>query len=588
MKVEYLDQKVDWGRLPAVNGAAFDSYKNENRHAECLPGTRIELLYQIEEWAESLDGKCIFWLNGMAGTGKSTVSRTVASRLKQKNSLGASFFFKRGEEDQGNAKRLFPTLVRQLAIKFPQLTSSIQKTINDDPLISEKSLGEQFDKLLLRPLLNLEVNQMATIVIVIDALDECESEGSRDDVRTILQLLPRVQTAKSFQLRFFLTSRPELPIRLGFRSINGDYQDLDLHEVPKPDIEHDISKFLQQRLKEIQQDRSLPEDWLGETKIDDLVAISVPLFIFAVTICRILEDEQWPVEESLSEILAHQTDNSHLGGTYLPVLNRLLIRQAGEKRERLAKEYHKMLGTIILLENPLSISSLAVLMGISKESISIRLNSLHSVLKVPPDDFTPIRLFHLSFRDFLLDPNTREKTELWIDGKEMHKRITIQCLKLMQQKLRKNICDLRNSCIKRSEISILSINDHLSPALQYACRYWTQHLAQSQDLLAQLVEAFSFLEEHFLHWLEVMSLLSLSSEVLGMIKNLQLVIPVSRLCSKSVLYYVNTKTNRAMNILRFWNFSTTQDGSFSKIVRLLMLHPFKFIPQGLCLLQKNQ
>jgi hypothetical protein len=260
-----IERKLDLDRLKIAEGAAFDSY--ENKHAECLPGTRSELLRQIEEWAESPHGKCIFWLNGMAGTGKSTISRTIARHLKRKNSLGASFFFKRGEEDRGNAKRLFPTLTQQLVTSFPQLMHSIQKTIEDDPHISEKALGEQFDKLLLQPLHNVDLDQTITMVIVIDALDECELEQNKDDIRAVLQLLPRVQTSRSIQLRFFLTSRPELPIRLGFKDITGDHQDLDLHEIPKPEIAHDISMFLECKLSKIWSDRSLPINWPGKSNI---------------------------------------------------------------------------------------------------------------------------------------------------------------------------------------------------------------------------------------------------------------------------------------------------------------------------------
>ncbi|KUM55987.1 hypothetical protein ACN42_g11244 [Penicillium freii] len=62
----------DLSRLQTAKQAAFDSY--DNQHIECLPGTRIDLLREIDEWAKSPHGKCIFWLNGMAGTGKSTIS----------------------------------------------------------------------------------------------------------------------------------------------------------------------------------------------------------------------------------------------------------------------------------------------------------------------------------------------------------------------------------------------------------------------------------------------------------------------------------------------------------------------------------
>jgi hypothetical protein len=78
----------------------------------------------------------------MAGTGKSTISRSVARSLKDTNYLGASFFFKRGEGDRGNAKKFFPTLIRQLMLSIPKLRSGVYKALHDDPNIASKSLRE--------------------------------------------------------------------------------------------------------------------------------------------------------------------------------------------------------------------------------------------------------------------------------------------------------------------------------------------------------------------------------------------------------------------------------------------------------------
>lgn len=85
-------------RLRVAEGASFDSYAQEhNRY--CLPNTRVELLKQIMEWAKDNSAEPIFWLNGMAGTGKSTISRTVARTFADNGQLSASFFFKKGEAD---------------------------------------------------------------------------------------------------------------------------------------------------------------------------------------------------------------------------------------------------------------------------------------------------------------------------------------------------------------------------------------------------------------------------------------------------------------------------------------------------------
>ncbi|KAL2803394.1 putative wd40 protein [Aspergillus granulosus] len=523
---KHVEQKIDLQGLSVAKGAAFNSY--ENQHEECLEGTRVELLHDIEEWATSPAGKCIFWLSGKAGTGKSTISRTIASLLKEKGLLGASFFFKRGEEDRSSGKKLFPTLVSQLVNSIPQLRPFIQEAIKDDPQISEKVLGEQFKKLLLQPLLKMEDELAATTttttrVIVIDALDECEQDT---DVQLTLRHLPQVKKSSIFRLRFLLTSREELPIRLGFQSITGEHQDLVLHDIPPSIIERDISMFLHHKLGKIRRKLAkqwceLPPDWPGNQCIKTLITMSVPLFIFAATVCRILEDPQWPPSDSLREILSHQNSKSNLDGTYLPVLNRLLLNQNGARKIKLIQEYQMLIGTILILETPLPARSLSKLADIPTESVSLRLDSLHAVLSIPDDEAKPVRLFHLSFRDFLLDIDTRDKTPLWINEKEMHGTLTNRCLELMRGSLRKNICKLPGDGTRRSDIDISSVDRHLSPELRYACCYWSQHLVQGQNPASALKKAFKILKAHFLHWVEAMSILGLISEVVGAINRLQ-------------------------------------------------------------------
>src|SRR5579871_4322431 len=171
--------------LPIAENAAFGSYADQHE-PECLKGTRTDLLNHIVEWVEDSQGKCIFWLNGMAGTGKSTISRTIARSFKERGQLGASFFFKRGEGNRGNGTMFFTTIAVQLAYHFrdANLKSRIQKAIDADPFISKKAFREQFDKLIVQPL--SEIKHTAKLVMVIDALDECERE---DDVRLIIYLL---------------------------------------------------------------------------------------------------------------------------------------------------------------------------------------------------------------------------------------------------------------------------------------------------------------------------------------------------------------------------------------------------------------
>jgi hypothetical protein len=232
--------------------------------------------------------------------------------------------------------KLFPTIARQLVIIIPQLISGIQKVLYDEPDIAGKPLREQFDKLLLQPFLKLKTanDQIPTVLIVIDALDECEGD---EDVQIILQLLSQLpNSTNAVRLRIFLTSRPELPIRLGFSKIKSrDHQDLVLHEIPEPVIEHEISLFLKHRLAAIRTDRSLPVSWPGNSVIETLVTFSAPSFVFAATVCRIFEDPDWDPVDSLAEIIPHLSMESKLHKTYIPAFSRLLNKENGPKEQQI-------------------------------------------------------------------------------------------------------------------------------------------------------------------------------------------------------------------------------------------------------------
>jgi hypothetical protein len=57
---------------------------------------------------------------------------------------------------------------------------------------------------------------LSPLLIVVDALDECEREV---EVRAILQLLAEARCLGGIRLRVLLTSRPETPIRFGFQGL---------------------------------------------------------------------------------------------------------------------------------------------------------------------------------------------------------------------------------------------------------------------------------------------------------------------------------------------------------------------------------
>jgi hypothetical protein len=518
-----IDQKLDLAKLPVAIGASFNSH-NEEHNARCLPDTRTELLNEITTWANNKDGKSIFWLSGMAGTGKSTIARTVAQSFASQGQLGASFFFKKGEGERGNASRFFTTIATDLVACEPGMLPGIRKTLDEDSTISHKALKDQFEKLILQPLLGLKQarSRAWARVVVIDALDECEREA---DIRAILQLLAQAKDVRPVPLRIVVTSRPELHIRLGFREMpNGTYQDLVLHEVPRITIEHDIRLFLEHELSVIRKERRLASDWPATQQILALVELAVPLFIYAATVCRYVGTKGGDPEEYLNKVLQYpKAAFSQLDRTYLPVLDQLLGEQEERDREDWLQVFQGLVGSIVILESPLSIGPLARLLQVSQKQVERRLDALHSVLSIPNSGLDPIRLLHLSFREFLVDPQKQGKSPFWVDEKSTHNKLASRCLELMsgQGGLRQDICSLVGPGVPRSEINDGAVTSSLPPELQYACRYWTSHLIQSKEHIVDGDATHLFLQEHLLHWLEAMCLMRESSRCVDLLDSLQ-------------------------------------------------------------------
>jgi hypothetical protein len=459
----------------------------------------------------------------MAGTGKSTIARTIAQSFANRRQLGASFFFKKGEGERGNASRFFTTIATDLVKHEPSMLAGIRKALNEDSAISQRALRDQFEKLILQPLLEIKEahSQALGRIVVIDALDECERE---EDIQAILQLLARTKDIQPVPLRIVVTSRPELHIRLGFKEMsNGIYQDLILHEVPKSTIEHDIRLFLEHELGAIRQERMLASDWPSPHQILALVELAVPLFIYAATVCRFVGTRGRNPMKYLDKVLEYgKSTFSQLDRTYLPALEQLLDEQKDDKEEWLI-EFREVVGSIVVLETPLSITSLGCLLQLSQEEVRCRLDSLHSVLRVPNSEDVPVRLLHLSFREFLVDPQKQGKSPFWVDEKSTHNKLASRCLELMSRHsgLRQDMCSLVDPGVLRSEINDGAVASSLPPELQYACRYWTSHLIQSKKHIVDGDTTYLFLQKHLLHWLEAMSLIRDSSRCFHLLDSLQ-------------------------------------------------------------------
>jgi hypothetical protein len=437
-----IELSISLKNLPCASTAAFDSV-DEERMPKCLEKTRAELLFDIESWVQDPGGTQFFWLQGIAGTGKSTIARTVANSFHDHQILGASFFFKRGHAQRGNADLFFASIAIQLAQLIPGMDAAVAQALGNEIGGYRKGMHAQFRDLVSNPLKATSLSPQASrldLVIVVDAMDECDSGGDRqDETAQVLGYLSQLKDFPGLRLRLIVTSRLEPPVKIGFAALGVDtHCDVALHELSPNHVERDIQAFIRAQfdelrctLRKLHGREILAEGWPGDKIVRDLTELSVPLFIFASTICRFIKNRNFAPEDRLQKVL--DSKPVQLDSTYLLVLQ-AMVSDSGLDTENTSKEdvmdnFRQTVGLVIFCTEPPSIATLATLLESSSLQVMATLSNLHSVLDVTTDLDRPVSPFHLSFIEFLARPTKAH--EFQIDERTTHAFIADRCLAFM-------------------------------------------------------------------------------------------------------------------------------------------------------------
>jgi hypothetical protein len=521
-------------KLPRVSDAAFNSQLNGSRDT-CFANTRHELLQELYDWAEDTDGPHLLWLSGIAGTGKSTLARTASRRWHEQNMLGASFFFSNGHGEASSSRHLVTTIAWQLSNNVPLVRSAIFDAIRSQEDAVKSSLLDQWEHLIMEPLANTKTEDTTpTVVLVVDALDECIEERS---VRGILSCLGKPQSLKSVRLKVLVTSRPSLGIRSNLNRFSGSrYRTMSLDEVPQAVVERDLRLYFQHEFEIIRDERGYSSHWPSDKDIARLVKKSCGLFIWASTACRFVRGMKAKkrlrtlLDERESTPMLSSHPESALDEIYTKVLEGPLSLMTSGAADEEAELEHigTVLGGLVVLRSPLSIHSLAILLGIALDDVTDVLADLHAIFSIPSNSsFEPVQLHHPAFTDFLLDRRRCKRTGLTVDGTRIHALLANRCVQIMSSELRHDICQLGLPGALRSSVTRDQIDKCIPLELQYACLYWMEH-CQGGHVRAQDSDEFHrFFEESFLHWFEAMYLMEKPTEMSAILRSYHASLDVS-------------------------------------------------------------
>jgi hypothetical protein len=475
----------------------------------------VNVIDSIFEWCQLTDvNEQLLWVYGFAGLGKSSIAASVCKRLDEQNTLAASFFCKRDDPKLRDAGCLLNTIVYGLANRHKPYGVAVAKAIQEDVQICGSHIQRRYASLVEGP---LKVVQQApspdmALVVVIDALDECEGDESRgpllSSLRNMCQLVP--------WLKIVITSRPD-------EDINGTYGEpnkfVSSRNIANDNASNDIILFVQARMASIAKTRGRSE-W-SEQVTRTLAERANGLFIWAETACRFIE-RGISADKRLKQVLQEVRPDK---GTHpLAALDTLYatairhgIKDEGEDNLLIVQ---RCIGAVVATSSrtPLSMLGLGELLLEEVEPDALRyvIIALGSVLYEDGGPGGVVRVCHPSFNDYVTD--LARSGEFYVDLGQQNTTLAGCCLRSMLEKLRFNICDLETSHVLNRDVIGLDarVQNAISEDLRYSCLYWTSHLVQAgtvaivQEPLRQMLFG-----RELLYWMETMSLLGKLDMVLS-------------------------------------------------------------------------
>ncbi|KAF8695645.1 WD domain, G-beta repeat, partial [Rhizoctonia solani] len=437
-------------------------------------------------------------MSGMAGTGKTTIACTFAKWLEGQKLLAASFFCTRTDADCQDVARIIPTVAYQLARYCIPFRSALCDILGNDPDLRTKDVTKQFERLLVDPLKTIKNDIPNNLVVVIDALDECNDQRG---VEQVLDML--FKHASQLPIKFFVTSRPEAEIYTTMTTHAPLRAAIYLHDIEKSLVSADIELYLKQELSS-----TIPG--LPNEVLKQLVERSGVLFIYAATLVRYIRPGTGKADprERLNTVLG-MTAESGEEKSQIDILYAAVLKSAlddGELRGPEKEAVQAVLRTVLFAQEPISLETIGALSGIDNtHRVEYALNGLRSVLH-HSEATNLVTTLHASFPDFMF--SQARSGRYYCDVKEHGPAMASRCFGVMKDQLRFNICDLPSSFIRDSQVDNIQdrIKTKISSTLAYACRYWPSHLAQtavSEDMVAALKE---FVSVRLLFWMEVMCL----------------------------------------------------------------------------------
>ncbi|THU86869.1 WD40 repeat-like protein [Dendrothele bispora CBS 962.96] len=444
----------------------------------CTDGTRVAILNEIMDWVQdsSSNASLGYWMCGMAGTGKSTIAKSLCLMLEEQQLLAGSFFCSRQIPECREYHHIIPTIAYQLAYYSCTFGKTLEKVLEEDQNIALKEPSFQVKKLLIQPW-------------------EAVKKTGRFEGHTWKNVSSHLeidsQVANSGKVKIFY-----------------------LHNVEKNLVQDDIKKFLQDELQNV-----------TDEQIQILVNSSGKLFIYAATIVKYVTGTDVYGQKRLNDVLKlaqdpHAMDYQGIDQLYKEILKKTMLGQRESERQMSLKIVH----TVVSTATPVTCKIISQLVDCSVEVANGTIQGLQSVLYINKED-EKVYTFHASFPDYIFSAERNKENHC--DQLVHQVLLEKACLGIMEQKLCFNMCNLPSSLLLDKEVEGIEarIAKNIPGELEYCCFFWAYHLGKCTVDEAMISMLETFIQKKMIFWIEAMFLLdklSLCLDILELALRIQL------------------------------------------------------------------
>lgn len=486
-------------RLDSSSLTCYNSKLGSNLgRRTCIPNTHEELLSKLNLWADDPSGVRTYFMSGVEGAGKTTIAYTLAKELESRGQLGASFFCTPTSPECRDATQIVPNIAYQFAQHSTPFLHVLCEVIGKEPTRIQ-NIAASFHRLVKIPLLRVKEKIPPNLVVIIDGLDQCDDDS--EVLKLVLSMF--LQVVPMLPIKFFITSRLDSSIQDVILRYRYSIGTVHLHglEVGESLAQLDIKTYFRKELASISP---------LETYIEQLTDLAGGLFVHAAAIVRCIQandasiDPHEPLEIILNANLRRTAGPPSVDKLYYSLLVMVFNRGGPDAEE--VQHRQSVLSAAVCIRGSATLETLVMLAGMDNKDQTIEvLRILQPILHIT-EDSQLISILSTSFRDYILDQ--RRSGRFSCDEVAQNQLLTRRCFDVMKAQLRFNICGLKSSFVRDRDVGDLAerIEGNISPVLEYACRYWGDHLrfASTLDDFPNILN--EFLSHRLLFWMEVLNL----------------------------------------------------------------------------------